>query len=481
MTAPFTISHFRRWAADLTLDNGDTWTVDDWFQDFLTDYLAGVRENWLLVPEGNSKTTGLAGLAVYLLEHRPTAEIPWAASSRDQAEIGYRQAAGFVRRSRRLREFIRCYDGYRRITNKDTGGRIQIFAADDAHGDGVIPTDAFLDELHRHRDLRLYRTWQGKLGKRDGQMAAISTAGEPGSEFEETRKLIRQSVPVISMRPGYTHCRSDRIALHEYALPEGGDFEDMAVVKLANPSPRITVETLANDRATPTMTVPHWCRFKCNVATRGTQAAITEQEWHDATVEEGIPEGEPVWAGLDLGWKHDTTALVPLWIRDPEHRVLGDASIIVPPRNGNMSDPEEIREAMEALNDRNPIQTVVMDMTGGAEIAQWLEHDLGCAVIDRSQTNMFKALDYAKFMEALRNGWLKHTGDPGLKQHVMNAQAKELPGGDIVFARPNESRWAGSLQARRVIDALVAACMVHTAVAEDLDTETAEPMYAFGW
>lgn len=465
----FTVDHFNAWAADLELDNGEPWIVDDWFQDFLADYFAGIPEIWLLVPESNSKTTGVAGLATYLLEHRRRAEIPWAASSREQAELGYTQAAGFVRSSSRLSSFIRCYDGYRRITNKRTGGRIQIFAADDAHADGILPTDAFLDELHRHKDLKLYRTWRGKLRKRGGQMATISTAGEPGSEFEETRKLIRTSVPVVALRPGYTHCRSAQIALHEYAVPEGADVEDMDVVKLANPSPRITAETLAQDRATPTMTLSHWSRFKCNRSTRSEQSAITEQEWHAATVTDGIPAGESVWAGLDLGWKHDTTALVPLWIRDAEFRLLGPAEIIVPPRNGNNADPTDIRAAVARLNDRNPITTVVMDMTGGAEIAYWLEHDLGCVVVDRAQSNTFKALDYARFMEALRNGWLKHTGDTGLKQHVMNAVSKQLPGGDIVFDRPNDSRHRAASQARRVIDALVAAAMAHTAAVADME------------
>lgn len=475
----FTVEHFSNWAADLELDNGEPWIVDEWFQLFVEDYFTGIPENWLLVPEGNSKTTGLAGLGVYLLEHRRRAEIPWAASSREQAELGYTQAAGFIRASDRLSSFMRCYDGYRRIANKRTGGRIQIFAADDAHADGILPTDAFIDELHRHRDLKLYRTWRGKLRKRGGQMATISTAGEPGSEFEETRRLIRTTVPVVSMRPGYTHCRSEQISLHEYAVPEGADVEDMAAVKLANPSPRITVETLAEDRATPTMTLSHWSRFKANRSTRSDAAAITEQEWHAATVDEGIPAGEQVWAGLDLGWKHDTTALVPLWIRDAEYRLLGDAEIIVPPRNGNNADPTEIKAVIERVNNRNPILTVVMDMTGGAEIAYWLEHDLGCEVIDRAQSNTFKALDYARFMEALRNGWLRHTGHAGLKSHVMNAVAKQLPGGDIVFDRPNESRRAAG-QPRRVIDALVAAAMAHTAAVADLE-DPGQEVSAWAW
>jgi phage terminase large subunit-like protein len=69
--------------------------------------------------------------------------------------------------------------------------RIQVFASDDRTGDGVIPGGiAILDELHRHRDLKLYETWKGKLKKRDAQIIVISTAGEVGSEFEEERTAV---------------------------------------------------------------------------------------------------------------------------------------------------------------------------------------------------------------------------------------------------------------------------------------------------
>ena len=57
----FTIDHFRSWALDLELDNGKQWEVEDYFALYLEDYFAGTPENWLLVPEGNAKTTARLG------------------------------------------------------------------------------------------------------------------------------------------------------------------------------------------------------------------------------------------------------------------------------------------------------------------------------------------------------------------------------------------------------------------------------------
>lgn len=465
---PFTVPHFRAWALELVLDTGQSWVVEDFFALFLEDYFAGIPECWLVVPEGNTKTTSLAGLAVYALEHRRIASVPWGASSRDQAEIGYRQAEGFVLRSQRLRSVLKTQEGYRRIKNLLTGGRMQVFAADDKTGDGIIPTDALLDELHRQKDLRLYRTWRGKLEKRGGQLGTISTAGEPGSEFEVTRERIRQTVAVVERRDGFVRCRSELVALHDWAVPEDGDVEDMEVVKKANPFSGVTVESLRLKRDSPTMTLPHWRRFVCNLPTRSASAAVTEAEWAAAYSPETIPPRAPKWAGLDVAWKWDTTALVPLWIRDPEFRLLGPATILEPPRDGNSLDPHLVEKALREEHERGPIHTLVMDTNKAEQLAEWARETLGCEVVDRGQTGSFAAMDYERFMEALRNHWLWHSGDAGLTKHVLNAVARELPDGRMRFERPHEARRvAEAEQQRRVIDALVAAAMVHTTAAAE--------------
>jgi phage terminase large subunit-like protein len=474
---PFTVDHFRAWAAELELDNGQPWIVEPFFLDCVEDYFAGTPENWWVVPEGNSKTTSTAGLAVYLLEFRKRAEIPWGAASRDQAEIGYRQAEGFAK-APRLGKLLRCYPGYRRIINPSTGGRLQIFAADDGTGDGIIPSDAFLDELHRHKNLRLYRTWSGKLVKRGGQLATISTAGEPGSEFEQTRERIRQETPVVESRPGYIHCRSRRIALHEYAVPEDGDVEDMAIVKLANPFSGITEETLADKFASPTITMVHWRRMVCNLPTRAENAAVQEVEWHAAAVDDPIPEGVHIWCGMDIAWKWDTTSIAPLWMRDPEYRLLGPARILVPPRDGTQMDEDVVRRALTEIHGRNPIDHLVVDPTDARELVRWASEELGVAVIERPPTVLTRIEDFARFMEALRNGWLKHSGDRGLTQHVLNAQVHILPKGDPVFERPSQTRQGGN-QELRVIDALSAASMVHAIASAQPEAE-AVPMASWG-
>ena len=459
---PFTLPHFRQWSADVVIDSGELFALEPFQAAFIKDFFAGRPENWLIIPEGNGKTTLLALIALYHCQYRPDAWVPIGASSRDQARILHFQAAGIVRRTPRLSNMFRVYDGYRRIVCKANRSFTEVFANDDRTGDGVIPTLALIDELHRHRDLTLYTTWSGKLNKRKGQLITISTAGEPGGEFEQTRESIRQQAVEVTRKGGFTRAASPAILLHEWAVPETADVTDLKVVKSANPLKTITIKTLDAKLHKPTMNTVVWRRFTCNLPTRADTAAITEKEWQDAYSADIIPEGEPIWLGVDLGWKWDTTALVPLWKRDAGYVLLGPAVVLVPPRDGQTLDPHEVEQALVEIHKRNPVHTIVMDTSFGANVLDtFIRENLGSDVVSRGQTMPQQVEEYERFMEGLREGWLHHSGDAELTSHAMNAIARTNRLGATVFDRHNPQRTAGAAQDLRVIDALDAAAMVH--------------------
>jgi phage terminase large subunit-like protein len=474
MTAqPFTVRHFETWSHELILDSGDAWKPEDFQLAFVDDLFGGRQENWFICPEGQGKTTLVGGIVLYHCEFRRAAWVPVAASSRDQAEVLYQQSAGFVDRTERLSRIFECFDGYRRIDNGAMRSRIKIFAADAKTADGIIPTLAVVEELHRHKDLNLYRTWVGKCRKRKGaQVATISTAGEPYSDFEETRERIRQ-LPGATRRGSFVRAASAQIVIHDWAVPPKADVTDMRTVKDANPFSGVTLETLRADFESPTMTLAHWSRFKCNVPTRAVRSAITDIEWGRALSTERIPLGTHVALGLDVAWKWDTCAMLPLWARERSFRLLGPATILTPPRDGTSIPVGDVHGALLAIHERTPIDTVVMDITRAEETAQWIQDELGAEVIEWSQSNESAIIEYEKFMTGLRTGWLWHSGDRGLTRHVMNAIARMLPNGKTRFDRTSSTRQGGDQEAR-VIDALVAAAMVNAKVAELFGDEQAK-------
>lgn len=465
---PFTLEHFRTWASDLKLDSGARFTLEPFQESFVADLFAGFEEAWFVVPEGNAKTTLIAAIALYHLDHRlPVPEVDIAASSREQAEVLFGQAAGFVTRSPRMHRIFVVLDGYReiRLVGRPNQERIKVWAAEERTADGVIPTLAIVDELHRHKDLGLYNVWTGKLGKRRGQIVAISTAGEPASEFEEARAGYKIDAEVAVSDDGcFTRATTETTVIHDWAVPKDGDPEDLELVKRANPLRTITVESLRKKRQRPTMTVPRWLRYTCNRATRSVASAITDTQWDAARVNTEIPIGASVIVAIDGARQHDTTAIVPLWIDSERRRILGAATILEPPTDGRGIRDASIKMAINALRTRYNIAKVVADPYELAGIIEWLRDELRIEVIRREPTNPNACEDRECFMEALREGVLCHTGDPGLRQHVLNATTVEVLG-RAKFERPVLSRRSKREQQRRVIDALDAAAMTNVVAA----------------
>jgi phage terminase large subunit-like protein len=255
------------------------------------------------------------------------------------------------------------------------------------------------------------------------------------------------------------------VSFHEYALETGADPQDWDAVKRCNPLPSITPESLRSKRSSETMTAAHWSRFVCNLATRSTEAAIAEVEWHNAATLERPPASAEIWLGFDVGFQHDTTAIVPLWWSSEEKRVLLPAVVLEPPGGGEQLDVRQIRAAFTALRDEYPgLSTVVMDSSRAEDIAAWLSDELGLTVVYRAQTAKPQAEDFERFMAALRQGWLLHSGDEALRRHALNAVAKLLLDGGSRFGRVSESR--SGQNHLRVIDALIAAAMVHSYAVE---------------
>lgn len=467
------IDHFATYASHIMLDTGEYWYLEDFQVEVVRPILYGVKEVWTIIPEGNAKTTLMAGLALYFCDYSPNPWIPVGASSRDQAEILAQQAYQMIRSSPGMLSRFRIYEGYRRIMpiregHPGPGVRgIKVYAADVATGDGVIPYPlAICDEGHRHPDMRLYRLWKGKLAKRRGQIAMISTAGEPGTEFEEMRDRIREMAKKRTLKKAHLRSEGSLLVMNEWQVQNPEDVTNMKKVKEANPLSSITAQQLQEDYNSPTVDLGDWKRLKCNIPARTQAAAISEVEWQQAYVNVDTPETSHIDVGVDVAWKHDTFAIVPMWNNvEDGYRLLDKPEILIPPRDGSTLHPDEVKLAFERIMETWVVDAAVMDMERAEDIAAWLEDECGITVVDREQGNAAAAEDYEAFMEGLRNGTLKHNGSYILRAHVMNAISRALPSNKRRFDRPSQSR-ARRKQDLRVIDGLTAAAMVNRYVNE---------------
>jgi terminase large subunit-like protein len=139
----------------LVLDNGRPMTLEAFQRTVLADYFAGATETVVIMPKKNGKTTLLSALALYHLTRTEDAECVIAASSRDQAKILFNQAAKMVKAAGldgKTKGKFDIKSGYREIRYEGNENCVmRVLAADADTADGVIPTLALVDELHRPR------------------------------------------------------------------------------------------------------------------------------------------------------------------------------------------------------------------------------------------------------------------------------------------------------------------------------------------
>jgi len=328
------LAHFGAFARTLRLDNGRPFTLEPFQRTILRDYFAGARETLVLIPKKNGKTTLMAALIVYHVAYVDEARCYLAASSIKQAGLCYDFAKGFVNRSAALQRRLLVRAGTREIRSKRDDGFAVVLAADSDTADGVGPTLAIVDELHRAKSTALYDVFRDGLDARDGSMLSITTAGDDEDGALGVMRANYLAMPGKRITGRYTYVRSrDRSnVMHEWALRPDDDLEDLDLVKSVNPLRSMTRAKLKRRRDSPSMTTGAWARFACNVWTQGEDAALSTIDWAKrARSGLRLPDGEgPTKViGIDLGWTKDTTALVPVgYPTEPEED--DDGELILP-------------------------------------------------------------------------------------------------------------------------------------------------------
>lgn len=453
------LDDFAGFCSQLTLDNGRPMTIESFQRGFLAGYFSGARETLIIMPKKNGKTTLISALALYhCLLGPPGAECVVAAASRDQAGILLRQAKGFIDRSEKLQRWLIQKD--REIHTLDRRSRIRILAADADTADGVLPTLAIVDELHRQHSADLYGVFRDGLGPRAGQMITISTAGDSeASVLGEMRAAARK---LDSLRRNGKHLSAvsddGQFVFHEWALEKDDDLEDLELVKLANPAPWQTKEELRRRRDSPSMLPWQWARFACGIWQASEAWWVRADDWDAARREERIRDGERITLGFDGARMQDSTALVMCRLDDG---LLQPVRVWDAPGDGREIPGGEIDATIAEVMGRYRVARGYFDPPlFQSEIDAWAR-EFGEKTVVRyytSRPRMMHAVE--RFRTDVVAGKLAHTGDPVLTRHVLNAQIREVRAGYWL----SKSRPASPDK----IDCAVAAVLAYEARADEL-------------
>ena len=426
----------------------------------LRPHFAGGRELVIVVPKKNGKTTLLAALMLYHLQTVPEAECVIAASSRQQAEILYNQAVSLIRRAE-MSDVFAVRPGIREIRLQpksgprmkqagvgESGARVRVLAADAGTADGVIPTLALVDELHRHRDSNLYGVFRDGLGPRNGQMITISTAGyRIDSPLGELRALAH-AMPTFKRNGTRNTARSPdgSFIWQEWALKDTDDVSDLKRVKRANPASWVSAKWLKERYDSPSMTPGQWARFACGIWTEGEDPWISAPEWDRLAVDiGGVEPGEDVWIALDGG----STAGIAIVAQRGEGiacrgELLGEVPL------------EVVERRLVELSERYSVRQIAYDRVAFARSAELLAaRGLPMTEIPYSPERM--SIVSTTLIRLIHAGQLAHDGDPVLRSQVLAGSTKETERG---------WRLVASVRCRALIALAIAAHEATSAPAE---------------
>ncbi len=459
----------------LTDEQGRPLVIEGFQREILADYFGGARELVVILSKKNGKTSLFAALALWHVVTTPFADVAILAASRDQAGKLLQQLTGYIKRAGELRRQLRTTQ---RVVHCDrTDGKVAVLAADADTLDGWGGTLALVDELARHKSEENFGLLRDGLGPRDGRLIAFSTAGDDEDSALGRIRIRAHGIPGFGPagdNPKHKIGRADGFAFHEWSLGAGDDTDDLALVKMANPASWLDEAELRARKESPSMQPWQWQRFTCGLWVAGELSAISGKDWI-ACADPGteIPaDADGVRVGIDLGWRHDCTAIVPIW-RDPEGPIRVHApTILIPPGGGESLDAEDVFAACQQFAERWPGCTFILDPeAGGEQLAQRLEREIPTSgVFVHSQKAGPMCAASQRLAEAIAAHRIRHPDHEELTRHVLGASAKWV-GPKWRFAKPRGKEG-------QKIDAVIALAMATSVIVDEESKPNPTPLIA---
>jgi phage terminase large subunit-like protein len=475
-------AYFAEWCEDRLEHSVDQFAGmpvlwEPWQVEFFDELMAADEDGtpyWsragLITSRKNGKTAMLAALATYrLLEDEGQPEILLAAASDKQAGRLFDAVISYLRRNPELDERVHRREYVGEIVNIETGGKIIRLPASGETLDGFNPSLAICDELQAWTTPTRKRVW-GSLNTGGGarlrtQVVTITTAGDAlARETSILGRLIDGNErDGIVERPhaGLTISRNhgSRSLIYNYSAPTI-DPSDVPAMKLANPASWITAEFLAQQAASPELTTAEVLQLHGCVWAQSLDVWIPDEAWSGCFGgANAIPDGARVIAGVDVGQRHDHSAVVFAW-KDMNDRIVLRARVWEPGEDGR-SRVLDVEKYLREASERYELAAIVYDERFFNRSAEVLSEE-GLLLVDLEQSSKAMSDAYQGFYQAALEHRLSHDGGI-LSQHVRGCAAEMT-----------ERGWrVRKLRQSQKIDACVAAVMA----TYWLEREVEKPVY----
>lgn len=383
------------------------------------------QEALLGISRKNGKSTMAASLALYMLmgtrEQGP--EVYAAAASKDQARIVFNQAKEFVEASPYLRDWLRPQRN--QIICKQNGGVFRVLSSDAPLQYGLNPSGVVIDELFAHKNDELYYALTtGQLAREDPLVISITTAGWDRDSI--LYRLYERGMD-LKANGGIERMRSEGFLFKWYQAPEDRDWRDSSVMKLANPSPWITLDLLQREARRLPESV--FRRLHLNQWTESEEAWIKPHLLDACRGRPIIDLSKPIVAmAIDVATKRDSTAIVwGQWHGDKLH--VGQV-ILLPEeqRPGFQISDVRARLSTEASHFQR-VQEIAFDPWQFRESAELLMNDERLPMVEFPQINSRMAPASETLYELILNERIVWDGDPEFRKQILSAVVRHTERG----------------------------------------------------
>jgi len=386
-----------------------------WLEEVLAD---GMRAAAMSVARGNGKSTFLAAVGVWALfdpDDGGAPQVPVVATTLMQAQRAvYGVALEMITGEEELVNRALVYSGMgtMRVRVPSTGGEMFPVSNDVDGLQGLDPSLAICDEL----GFMPAESWNALVlasGKRPRSL--VVGIGTPGYDRENALWLVRRRALDGNLRPGFSFT--------EFAADEGCEIDDPVQWAKANPAMAagyldeqamgIALDAAPSQAAFRIFKLGQWIDgVECWLGEDGRAVwGALEDPW------EFLP-GAPTWIGVDVGLKHDSTAVVAGQYR-PDGRLHAKARVWTPTK----SEPVDVTDVMEhirRLGREFDVQGVLFDPQFFDVPAKMLE-DEGLRMVEIRQNPEQMTPLIGTLYELIKRGRFSHDGDPVFDQQILNA------------------------------------------------------------
>jgi phage terminase large subunit-like protein len=318
------------------------------------------RSGYISVAKKNGKSFLIGGLPIYhlLMENERNPQAYGAAAAKDQAGIVFNAAAQLVNANPDLKARLKVLPSTKRILRRDQGGFYAVLSADGDVQDGIEPSLAIRDEVHRWKTLRAETLHdvitKGQISREEPLDIGITTASAEYEsqmwwwEYQYAKQVLDGSLRSdsfyaaiweadskrIDSDPKYWKSRKARVAANPSHEDLGGFLKDSAIVRelekaLAEPSER-----------------SKYLRYHLNVPLKAQEDPVIDMsKWQlcgggvdlrawrnydiDRLIETWALRGRSCWAGVDASWTTDLTAVVFVFPPFDWQRDLDAAAVLL--------------------------------------------------------------------------------------------------------------------------------------------------------